>query len=318
MGTHRRIRGCHDESAPRLQRRLFGLADIICRHPAPQGRAVTSGRPDDLDAYPGHAGNAEATCREGGRLPRGERSQRRRRLEASLRSGRSMRPIVLDIIRPRRREGSSAFVAADGRGGAPNRWARCPSPIPARPRQAPLRLARRWRDRLRQARPLPGCARRRGRHGRPATDDRRVHRGVSARREIPAFYQATTESLPALQAAGMRTFRVGHEAHRRTVGVHSEDPPTSQPASHYHASPARRRDLRIPSRLDAEARERLLPGLLHIDARWRKTAGPPLGFTIGGFDPAISTRSPSPSPSKRRPALGVPRRSARLATGDGP
>ncbi len=31
---------------------------------------------------------------------------------------------------------------------------------------------------------------------------------------------------------------------------------------------------------------RLLAGLLAIDAGWQKTAGPPLGFTVGRFDPA--------------------------------
>jgi phosphatidylglycerol lysyltransferase len=107
-----------------------------------------------------------------------------------------------------------------------------------------------------------------------------------SRRKVPAFYQATTASLPSLRAAGMRTFRVGHEAIVELTGFTLKTP--SRANLRHTITRARRGNVTFEFHrgLDTGARERLLPGLLEIDAGWSKTAGPPLGFTIGRFDPA--------------------------------
>jgi phosphatidylglycerol lysyltransferase len=106
-----------------------------------------------------------------------------------------------------------------------------------------------------------------------------------ARRRIPAFYQATTESLPALHAAGMRTFRVGHEAIVDVTGFTLQTP---RRANLRHTITRARRGgvtFEFHQGLDAETRARLVPGLVRIDAEWQRSAGPGLGFTIGRFDP---------------------------------
>ncbi len=106
------------------------------------------------------------------------------------------------------------------------------------------------------------------------------------RRRVPAFYQATGESLPALHAAGMRTFRIGHEAIVRATDFTLKTP---RRANLRHTITRARRGgvtFEFHRGLDPEAQARLLPGLLRIDAAWQRTAGPPLGFTIGGFDPS--------------------------------
>jgi phosphatidylglycerol lysyltransferase len=105
-----------------------------------------------------------------------------------------------------------------------------------------------------------------------------------ARDQIPAFYQASTESLPALAAVGMRTFRVGHEAILPIEGFTLQTPRRAN--LRHTISRARRGGVTFEFHrgLDADDRARLLPGLLEIDAAWQATAGPRLGFTIGRFD----------------------------------
>ncbi len=107
-----------------------------------------------------------------------------------------------------------------------------------------------------------------------------------SRGQVPAVYQATARFAPVLAAAGMRVFRVGHEA---IVGLDGFDLRTPRRANLRHTiSRARRGGLSFEFHhgLDEDARARLLPGLLEADASWRRTAGPELGFTIGRFDPA--------------------------------
>ncbi len=106
-----------------------------------------------------------------------------------------------------------------------------------------------------------------------------------ARDQVPAVYQASTESLPALAAAGMRSFRVGHEAILPLEGFTLQTP---RRANLRHTLARARRGgvtFEFHRGLDAADRARLLPGLLEIDAAWQASAGPQLGFTIGQFDP---------------------------------
>ena len=94
------------------------------------------------------------------------------------------------------------------------------------------------------------------------------------------------DRVPALAALGMRTFRVGHEA---IVPLADFTLKTPRRANLRHTLTRARRGgvtFAFSHGLDGGERARLLPGLTEIDARWRATAGPPLGFTIGHFDPA--------------------------------
>src|SRR4051812_38077190 len=86
--------------------------------------------------------------------------------------------------------------------------------------------------------------------------------------QIPAVYQASDGSVPALAALGMRTFRVGHEA-----GVPLAECTLNTPrrANLRHTVTRARRGgvtFAFSHGLDAGERARLLPGLIEIDARW--------------------------------------------------
>src|SRR4051795_11008831 len=96
-----------------------------------------------------------------------------------------------------------------------------------------------------------------------------------ARHQIPAVYQASDGSVPALAALGMRTFRVGHEA---VVPLADFTLKTPRRANLRHTVTRARRGgvtFEFHQGLDVEARAPLLAGLLDIDAGWQETAGPP-------------------------------------------
>jgi phosphatidylglycerol lysyltransferase len=104
---------------------------------------------------------------------------------------------------------------------------------------------------------------------------------------IVAVYQASETGRTMLEAAGYRTFRIGHEA---IVDLAAFDLAGSRRANLRHTvTRARRGGIGVlwrPSGLRGEELVRLRPGLEAIDAAWRSRSGPPMGFTIGSFDPA--------------------------------
>ena len=108
-----------------------------------------------------------------------------------------------------------------------------------------------------------------------------------ARDEIPAVYQASSQSRADLLALGLRPFRVGHEA---IVDLTTFDLGGSKRANLRHTiTRARKGGIAFrfyPSGIPAGEREALEPSMVEINRQWSAAAGPRLGFTIGYFDPA--------------------------------
>ena len=112
-----------------------------------------------------------------------------------------------------------------------------------------------------------------------------------ARDEIPAVYQASSESRADLLALGLRPFRVGHEA---IVDLATFDLSGSRRANLRHTITRARKGGVVfrfyPAGVPAPERTALLPSLMEIDRQWSAAAGPRLGFTIGQFDPGETDR----------------------------
>ena len=108
-----------------------------------------------------------------------------------------------------------------------------------------------------------------------------------SRDEIPAVYQASSQSRVDLLALGLRPFRVGHEA---IVDLTTFDLGGSKRANLRHTiTRARKGGIAFhfyPSGIPAGEREALEPSMVEINRQWSAAAGPRLGFTIGYFDPA--------------------------------
>ena len=108
-----------------------------------------------------------------------------------------------------------------------------------------------------------------------------------ARDEIPAVYQASSQSRADLLALGLRPFRVGHEA---IVDLTTFDLGGSKRANLRHTiTRARKGGIAFrfyPWGIPAGEREALEPSMVEINRQWSAAAGPRLGFTIGYFDPA--------------------------------
>jgi len=107
-----------------------------------------------------------------------------------------------------------------------------------------------------------------------------------SRDEIPAVYQASSESRADLLALGLRPFRVGHEA---IVDLATFDLSGSKRANLRHTiTRARKGGVAFrfhPAGIPTPECALLAPSLAEIDRQWSAAAGPRLGFTIGQFDP---------------------------------
>jgi phosphatidylglycerol lysyltransferase len=107
-----------------------------------------------------------------------------------------------------------------------------------------------------------------------------------SRDEIPAVYQASSQSRADLLALGLRPFRVGHEA---IVDLATFDLGGSRRANLRHTVTRARKGgaaFRFyPAGIPGREREALAPSMIAIDRAWSAAAGPRLGFTIGCFDP---------------------------------
>ena len=106
-----------------------------------------------------------------------------------------------------------------------------------------------------------------------------------SRDEVPAVYQASSESRADLLALGLHPFRIGHEA---IVDLTTFDLAGSKRANLRHTiTRARKGGVEFhfyPAGLPVIEREALEPSMVEIDRAWSAAAGPRLGFTIGGFD----------------------------------
>ena len=112
---------------------------------------------------------------------------------------------------------------------------------------------------------------------------------TAARNEglIPAIYQASGQSLPDLRSQGLAPFRVGQEA---ILDLAAFDLSGSRRANLRHTiTRARKAGIAFHfygAGVPEPDRETLVPDLAAIDQEWRLRAGPPLGFTIGQFEPS--------------------------------
>jgi len=108
-----------------------------------------------------------------------------------------------------------------------------------------------------------------------------------ARDEVPAVYQASSESRADLLVLGLHPFRVGHEA---IVDLATFDLAGSKRANLRHTiTRARKGGVAFrfyPAGIPAADRAALEPSMVEIDRAWSAAAGPRLGFTIGQYDPA--------------------------------
>jgi phosphatidylglycerol lysyltransferase len=106
-----------------------------------------------------------------------------------------------------------------------------------------------------------------------------------SRDEVPAVYQASSESRAELLSLGLHPFRVGHEA---IVDLTTFDLTGSKRANLRHTiTRARKGGVAFrfyPAGLPPIEREALEPSMVEIDRAWSAAAGPRLGFTIGQFD----------------------------------
>lgn len=106
-----------------------------------------------------------------------------------------------------------------------------------------------------------------------------------SRDEVPAVYQASSDSRAALLAQGLHPFRVGHEA---IVDLTTFDLGGSKRANLRHTiTRARKGGIAFhfyPSGIPSVERDALEPSMIEIDRAWSAAAGPRLGFTIGQFD----------------------------------
>lgn len=107
-----------------------------------------------------------------------------------------------------------------------------------------------------------------------------------ARDEVPAVYQASSESRADLLGLGLHPFRIGHEA---IVDLMTFDLSGSKRANLRHTiTRARKGGVAFrfyPAGIPEVERDALGPLMIEIDRAWSAAAGPRLGFTIGQFDP---------------------------------
>ena len=104
-------------------------------------------------------------------------------------------------------------------------------------------------------------------------------------RLVPVVYQATEAGRARLETAGFRCIPVGREA---IIDLETFDLRGSRRANLRHTvTRAQRGGVRVEWRPDGLSREeiaRLGPRLGAIDALWRRSAGPAMGFTISSFE----------------------------------
>lgn len=105
---------------------------------------------------------------------------------------------------------------------------------------------------------------------------------------LPAVYQASPEARGPLIAAGFKCYGIGQEAVLPLAGFSLVGRPRAN--LRHTITRAKKGGATVawyPEGLDAEEAERRWPGLHEMDLRWRKKAGPSLGFTIGRFERSI-------------------------------
>ena len=211
-----------------------------------------------------------------------------------------------DRARPRRpaadrdprRRGAAADAgrrADAGRGGGDRRH-----PPPARPRRPAALPARRRQAAPHDPRRAPSsCAgatdgspsRSAIRPGRPASRPGAWAAFVAncrARDEVPAVYQASSESRADLLALGPASVP------RRPRGDRRPRRPSTSAGSkranlRHTITRARKGGVAFrfyPAGIPEPSGHALAPSLIEIDRAWSAAAGPRLGFTIGQFDPA--------------------------------
>lgn len=117
-------------------------------------------------------------------------------------------------------------------------------------------------------------------------------RGCRQRDLVPAVYQASATTVRWLRPSGWHAVQIGREAMLDPVTF---DLGAAAVANLRHTVVrSRRGGIRIEwsaTGLAGLADPRLAGRMTELDAAWRRTAGPRLGFTVGRFDP--SDREPS-------------------------
>ena len=105
---------------------------------------------------------------------------------------------------------------------------------------------------------------------------------------LPAVYQASPDARGPLIAAGFKTYRIGEEAILPLAGFSLVGRPRAN--LRHTITRARKGGVTVhwyPEGFPKEEAERRWPSLHEMDMRWRKKAGPSLGFTIGRFERSI-------------------------------
>ena len=105
---------------------------------------------------------------------------------------------------------------------------------------------------------------------------------------LPAVYQASPESRGPLAAAGFTCYGIGQEAVLPLAGFSLIGRPRAN--LRHTITRAKKGGVSVtwyPQGLSAEEAEKRWPALNEMDLRWRKKAGPSLGFTIGRFERSI-------------------------------
>lgn len=105
---------------------------------------------------------------------------------------------------------------------------------------------------------------------------------------LPAVYQATPEARRPLAAAGFKSYGIGQEAVLPLSGFSLLGRPRAN--LRHTITRAKKGGVSVtwyPEGLASAEAERRWPALHEMDQRWRKKAGPSLGFTIGRFERGI-------------------------------
>lgn len=102
---------------------------------------------------------------------------------------------------------------------------------------------------------------------------------------LPAVYQASPDAHGPLLEAGFKLYRIGQEAVLPLPGFNLVGRPRAN--LRHTITRARKGGVHVtwyPEGLPTDEAERRWPSLHEMDNRWRKKAGPSLGFTIGRFE----------------------------------
>jgi lysylphosphatidylglycerol synthetase-like protein (DUF2156 family) len=102
---------------------------------------------------------------------------------------------------------------------------------------------------------------------------------------LPAVYQASPDAREPLLNAGFKLYRIGQEAVLPLAGFNLVGRPRAN--LRHTITRARKGGVHVtwyPEGLTTEEADQRWPALHEMDSRWRKKAGPSLGFTIGQFE----------------------------------